>query len=117
MSLNDADILELNELCNAVIDGALSEPQHTRLAQWLSHSREARELYVRVTGLSASLYHYAGEMHSEAPDAIGAQARPKHRWWWRSFAFLAVAASVSLLIWVGRGNRAPVAPIAATNPA
>jgi len=32
MSLNDKDILELNELCNGLIDSTLSDKQQARLA-------------------------------------------------------------------------------------
>ena len=45
MSLTDPDILELNDLCNAVVDDALSEKQFQRLSQWLKESHEAREFY------------------------------------------------------------------------
>ena len=55
MSLSDENILELNDLCNAVVDGTLDEKQKGRLSEWLAASQEAREFYVRTTGLSASL--------------------------------------------------------------
>src|SRR6478672_8721828 len=102
MMLRDSDILELNELCNALIDGTLTEPQRAALSAWLARSEEARQFYVRVTGLSASLYHYAAEMQTEAPDAAPATPNPtKHRWWWRTFGVLALAASVAVVLWLG----------------
>jgi hypothetical protein len=35
MNLSDPDILELNDLCNAVIDGTLSEKEKQALSRWL----------------------------------------------------------------------------------
>jgi len=105
MTLRDADILELNELCNALIDGTLNEAQRAALSAWLARSEEARQFYVRVTGLSASLYHYAAEMQTEAPDAAPAANPSKHRWWWRTFGVLALAACGALVIWLGPARR------------
>ncbi|MEA2711670.1 MAG: hypothetical protein QOF78_4271 [Phycisphaerales bacterium] len=102
MSLSDADILELNELCNAVVDGTLSEKQKAILSQWLTSSEEARQLYVRVTGLSASLCHYAGEMQTGEPDIPLPLPNPSRPWRW-TFGLLAAAASLALVIWVQRG--------------
>jgi uncharacterized protein (DUF1501 family) len=68
MKLTDREILELNELCNAAVDETLSEAQKARLTRLLQTSEEARRFYIRVLGVSASLYSYAGEMQAEAPD-------------------------------------------------
>ena len=67
MNLSDRDILELSELCSAVVDGRLTDAQRQRLEAWLARSEEARRFYVRALGLSASLYHYAAEMHADVP--------------------------------------------------
>src|SRR5436305_1607013 len=64
MNLSDKDILELNELCNALVDGTISDKQKLVLGHWLATSLEAREFYVRVLGLSASLYSYSSEMQT-----------------------------------------------------
>ena len=69
MNLNDQEILELNELCNGLIDSTLTEAQKVRLSEWLAASEAARRYYIRAMGLSASLYSYASEMQVEAPDA------------------------------------------------
>ena len=69
MNLSDPEILELNELCNAVVDGTLTDTQRSRLTDWLAASEPARRYYVRAIGLSASLCSYASEMQVEAPDA------------------------------------------------
>jgi hypothetical protein len=69
MNLADKDILELNELCNALVDGSISEKQTARLSSWLSTSEDARQFYVRVMGLSASLCYYASEMQTSEMQA------------------------------------------------
>ena len=69
MNLADRDILELNELCNAIVDGNASEVQRQRLESWLMTSDDARRDDVMTMHLSASLAHQAGEMQMEPPDA------------------------------------------------
>ena len=69
MTLTDSEILELNDLGGAVVDGTLTDAQRARLARWLVESEAARRHYVRLLGQSASLHSYAGEMHAEAPEA------------------------------------------------
>jgi len=107
MTLSDPDILELNELCNGVVDGTLSERQQASLARWLSTSEEARQFYVRVTGLSASLCHYAGEMQTGEPDVPPLPPpAPKQTYPWRwTFGLLAMAASVVMVLWLWRGHQ------------
>jgi hypothetical protein len=73
MNLSDNEILELNELCNALVDGTLTQVQKQRLTQWLAASESARQYYIRAMGLSASLCSYASEMQVEAPDAVPAR--------------------------------------------
>jgi hypothetical protein len=111
MNLTDSDILELNELCNAVVDGTLTEAQKTRLTTWLAASDAARRYYVRAMGLSASLCSYASEMQVEAPDAVarakiirlGVSSWP---------GLLAAAAGVTLAFYVfwQRQSREPAFP-------
>src|SRR5471032_2697824 len=91
MNLTDREILELNELCGAVVDGTLTEVQRARLARWLGESEEARRFYVRALGQSASLHTYAGEMQAEAPDAPAKKIIRAARWW---FAALPAAAAL-----------------------
>ncbi len=98
MSLSDNEILELNELCNAVVDGAISNAQKAELSRWLAESNEARQFYVRALGLSASLHHYASEMQTEARDAGGREKIIQADIWWR-VAGLAAAVSVAFLLW------------------
>jgi len=69
MNLTDKEILQLNELCNALVDGTLTETQKVRLTDWLMASEAARRYYIRTLGLSASLCSFASEMQVEAPDA------------------------------------------------
>lgn len=113
MNLSDREILELNELCNAVIDGTLTDAQHARLASWLRDSESARRFYVRALGQSASLHAYASEMHAEAPGTPRAIAPFGRKLLWLGGA-LAVAASLAVMFVLGgRGARQP----AATKPA
>src|SRR4051812_12207697 len=103
MSLSDSDILELNELCNAVIDGTLSDAQKVRLSDWLSTSEDARHFYVRTTGLSASLFYYASELQSGDPDTRAIPLPPPtrfHPWRWM-FGVAAIAAAIAMIVWVG----------------
>src|SRR5687768_1036389 len=122
MTLTDEDILELNDLCNALVDGTITERQQAKLSQWLATSAEARELYVRTMGLSASLYHFAGEMQTGEPDHADAptpvMARTRTRSWWMVGA-LAAAACVGIIAWANWPKPpavAPTGPIAKVAP-
>ncbi|MDP3071193.1 MAG: LamG-like jellyroll fold domain-containing protein [Opitutaceae bacterium] len=92
MSLSDRDILELNELCGAVVDGTLTEVQRARLAAWLLESEAARRFYARALGQSASLHTYAGELHAGTPDATVEKSR-----WWRFWPYALPAAAALVL--------------------
>jgi hypothetical protein len=100
MNLTDKEILELNELCNAVVDGKLDERQKARLSQQLSISEEARRFYVRAMGLSASLFSYASELQTEKRDLVAAPEKIISGWW--IFAPLALAASIAMMVWLNR---------------
>src|SRR5215472_2586364 len=99
MSLSDKEILELNQLCNALIDETLTENQETRLSTWLDASVDARRFYLRATGLSASLFSYASEMQTEAPDAVSSRRKTISLPVW-FFGSLAAAASLALVVWL-----------------
>jgi ferric-dicitrate binding protein FerR (iron transport regulator) len=102
MSLGDLELLELNALCNALVDGVLTEADHARLEQMLRASEDARRFYVRALTLSSSLMQYAGEMQAEAPDLPAARSpvvRPA-AWIW-TLGSLAAAASIVLAFWLG----------------
>jgi hypothetical protein len=98
MNLTDKEILELNDLCNGLVEGTLSEKQKARLSEWLRTSAEARQFYVRAMGLSASLVHYAAEMQTEAPEPAHSSAKiiPLFAW---VLGPLAAAACVVAVIW------------------
>jgi hypothetical protein len=100
MNLTDKEILELNELCSALVDETLSEQQKARLQHFLATSEEARQFYVRATGLSSSLYSYAAEMQTGERDAAPVSSMIVRAWW--AFGFLAAAASIVLVL---RTNR------------
>ena len=101
MNLSDKEVLDLNQLCNALIDATITEAQTRRLSQYLAASAEARRFYVRAMGLSASLVSYAGELQTEAPEEPRVPAEPSNvislvRWLAGS---LAAAASIALVVW------------------
>jgi ferric-dicitrate binding protein FerR (iron transport regulator) len=93
MSLTDRETLELNELCSAAADDALTASERERLEQLLAGSEDARQFYVKAMDLSASLTHYAGEMQMEAVEA----GSTGHRVWeWKSVRWPLLAATISL---------------------
>jgi len=97
--LSDKEILELNELCNALVDVRLTEAQRARLSEWLARSEEARQFYIRAMSLSASLCHYASETHADQPDIVSAPARAERSWlWW--IAPVAAAACLAIVVWL-----------------
>lgn len=98
MNLTDREILELNKLCGAVVDGTLTNAEKVRLTRWLAESEAARRYYVSALGQSASLYTYASEMHAEAPDSRPAGPNV-YRVVFGWSAALAAAAAVVLGVW------------------
>jgi len=99
MNLADKEILELNELCNALIEGTLNETQKTRLSHWLATSEDARRFYIRTMGLSASLFSYASEMQTEAAESVMSPEKIIHPGWLWKFGALAAAAAIALMVW------------------
>ncbi|MSU65678.1 MAG: hypothetical protein EXS38_06170 [Opitutus sp.] len=109
MTLTDREILELNELCGAAVDGGLTEAQRARLAALLHASEAARRYYVRAMEQSASLHTYASEVHAGTPDAV---VRPM-----RSGPFslgwaiaLPLAAALALGLYLARKEPLPLEP-------
>jgi hypothetical protein len=98
MNLGDREILELNELCGALVDGRLTELQRARLSQLLHDSEAARRFYVRAMNESASLHSYASEMHAEGPEHAASPRRAVHFGWWM-LGSLAAAASLAVAVW------------------
>src|SRR5947209_2695965 len=100
MKLTDKDILELNDLCNGLVDGILTEPQKSRLSRLLAECEEARRFYVRAMALSASLYTYGSEMQVEAPDAVRATHCAWLRaWWWSVSLAAATCLILGFVLW------------------
>lgn len=110
MNLSDKELLSLNSLCQAAADGIATEAQLSELNRCLSDSEEARQYYVRVMSLCASLHDHAGEMQAEAPEFSPAFPTParSYAWAW-TLAGLAAAALVMLAFRVGMrtGERNP----------
>ncbi len=100
MNLPDDELLELNALCNALIDGAITDAERLRLEKMLAASEDARRFYVRAMTLSASLFDYAGEMQSDAPDVAVQRIVRVPAWAW-TIGSLAAAACVVLGLWFG----------------
>src|SRR5688572_26388509 len=95
--MNDVERVELNELCSAAMDGALSDAGRERLQELLRGSDEARQYYVRAMQLSASLHHYAAEMQSEPAEPRNVIRGIQWRRW---VGPLAAAAVVLVGLWV-----------------
>ena len=120
MNLADKEILELNELCNALVDDTLSDKQKARLTEWLAQSADVRQFYIRFMGQSASLYSYASELQTEAPDSLPMPGKSTRKWKW-VVSLLAMAALIALVVWmrpVKNGNdvvRAQPSPSASTD--
>lgn len=101
--LSDKEILEMQRLCDAVIDGTITDSQKGQLAGWLRKSRAARQYYIRALALSSSLYSYASEMQAEAPDMVRRRVQPQAGLFWIFLRWLApvtAAAAVAAIIWV-----------------
>jgi ferric-dicitrate binding protein FerR (iron transport regulator) len=113
MNLSDKEILELNELCSALVDESITEKQEARLLHFLSASEEARQFYVRATGLSSSLYSYASEMQTGARDGTPSRSNVVRAWW--VFGFLAAAAAIVLVMRI-HPTRLPVASVSVVPP-
>ena len=114
MSLNDRQTLELNELCNATVEGTLTAAQRARLEQLLADSDDARRFYVKAMDLSASLGQYAGEMQMEAADA---PSRGTRIWESKTVRWAALAAALVLaLTWWLTSRPANVAQTMAAGP-
>lgn len=123
MSFTDNERLELEELCHALVDGVDSDAQRARLQQMLAGSPEARRHYVRLTGLSASLFDYAAGMQAEPPEEGFFQNETEaHASRGRlALGALAAAAAVALAVWLGgwgqRGGEPPIVEAATAEEA
>jgi len=106
MGLTNKQIIELNELCNAAVEGTQTAEQRETLSQWLRSSAEAREFYVRAMGLSASLFSYAGEMQADAPGPVPARpaGAPLRLVRWLA-PLAAIAAVLAVSVWVGHRTK------------
>jgi ferric-dicitrate binding protein FerR (iron transport regulator) len=102
MNLGDREILELNELCGAVVDGTLTGKQRERLQAWLRESEAARRYYVRAMAQSASLHGYAAE-NVVGPADEQPRGRVVRAGWW-VFGSLAAAAAVVAGLWMARSG-------------
>jgi ferric-dicitrate binding protein FerR (iron transport regulator) len=103
VNLTDKETLELNELCNELVDGNIAPAQREQLSKLLAASDEARKFYVRYAGLSASLFDYAGEMQGGQPEnapesSLPAKGRILH---FPRFVMSAFAVAASLVIAAG----------------
>lgn len=101
--LTDRDILELNELCSALIDGRLTEVQKERLRWWLANSESARRYYTRMMSLSASLHHYTSEMHTEVPVPARHRVGVGRLFWFLVPAATVGAAAIAFSLLFGDG--------------
>ena len=104
--MNDSDVLELTELCNALADGRLDERQRPRLNQMLAGSDEARRFYIRFAAISSSMCGYAAELQTGRAERPRILRFPRAVWW----SALAAAAVVILAVTFGWRSDDGVAP-------
>jgi ferric-dicitrate binding protein FerR (iron transport regulator) len=107
MSLANRELDELAELCDVLLDGKLTDQQKSRLDELLVASEEARQFYVRVLGLSASLFEYAAELQfptQTVPSASMPVGRKRQLWW--ALAALTTAAAIVVAIVLHGSNDA-----------
>lgn len=102
-NLTDSDRLALEALCNACVDGTLTDAQRRELEARLLASPEARQFYVRFMALNASLHEYAGESQMEGSPL---PKRPSKRLWWLAAA-VGAAAAVALVIMLSKPTPEP----------
>jgi hypothetical protein len=95
MTMPDGEILELDALASAAVDGRLDAAGRARLEQRLRESEAARRHYVRLMGLSADLAAVAAE--SQASDGSSSAVRRVVRVR-RLGARLALLAAAALLV-------------------
>ncbi len=89
LSLTDAERLEIESWCHALVDGIISAEDHAALEQRIQNNAAARRLYVRCMGLSASLQEYAGG--SLANSKVTPMRSSKATWlWWTGAAAAAL---------------------------
>ena len=105
MSLSEQELIEIESLCDELADGRLSSARRERLSTMLRPSEAARQFYVRRAGLSASLFDYAGEAQSNAPDTLPAtpwrRVGAKTRFYFIAAAAAVLALAVGLWSFVG----------------
>jgi ferric-dicitrate binding protein FerR (iron transport regulator) len=112
--LNDSETLNLNALCDQLVEGTLEAEAHAELEQWLERSEAAREHYVRRMQLSASLCDYASEFQGAEEGTPLIPSRSLSTGW-----TLAAAAALvfGAFIAVKSGFLAPANETAGSNPA
>ncbi len=120
-SLTDEQLLELHGLCHGLVDSTLTPSERDKLAAWLRSSEEARQVYVRVMGLSASLCQYAGEMLADAPivprPATASRVFLFRPAFWRFTGPLAAAALLAVTFWIGsHSSEDEAAKLVSTDP-
>jgi ferric-dicitrate binding protein FerR (iron transport regulator) len=93
--MSEQELLELNELCQGLLDARLSPAEMERLSAMLRSSEEARRVYVRAAALAASLHQYAAELQTEP-------ARPKiiafPKWRVAAWALGSLAAAALIIV-------------------
>lgn len=117
--MSEQELLELNELCQGLLDARLSPAEMDRLSGMLKSSEEARRVYVRAAALAASLHQYAAELQTE-PAAEPAERKVIAFPNWRVAAWtlsaLAAAALVIIALTPATLQEARLADLPAVDP-
>ena len=68
MNLSDQEILDFDELVDALVEERINEAEKKRLQEWLRESKAARRRYIKFMDMNASLHHYAAEFQGAIPE-------------------------------------------------
>jgi ferric-dicitrate binding protein FerR (iron transport regulator) len=90
--LTDAERLEIESWCHALVDGIISAEDHAALELRIENNVATRRLYVRCMGLSASLQEYAGGSLANSKVTPISSSKAHWYWWTGAVAAALVAA-------------------------
>jgi hypothetical protein len=126
--MNQEELKQLQDLCEAAVEGRLTPQTQERLERIVLESAEARRFYVAYLHQHAALQWStadltpaprpapldADELAESAPPSVSAPSRTRKRWAlkWLGTIAAAMAASLLVVFWLKRPQPGPLEPIA-----